>query len=33
MTRQTNIHERSSIFLGCKRDVERVMALYAQQKK
>ncbi|GAB9471673.1 hypothetical protein Gpo141_00008876 [Globisporangium polare] len=28
----THIHERSSIFLGCKRDVNRVLELYAQHK-
>ncbi|TMW57173.1 hypothetical protein Poli38472_003098 [Pythium oligandrum] len=28
----TNIHERSPIFLGCARDVNRVIELYAQSK-
>ncbi|KDO33127.1 fructose-1,6-bisphosphatase [Saprolegnia parasitica CBS 223.65] len=28
----THIHERTGIFLGCKRDVNRILALYAQQK-
>ncbi|DAZ96360.1 TPA: hypothetical protein N0F65_008010 [Lagenidium giganteum] len=28
----TDIHQRSSIFLGCKRDVERVIELYARHK-
>ncbi|GLD96335.1 hypothetical protein PINS_up005018 [Pythium insidiosum] len=28
----TDIHQRSSIFLGCERDVKRVLELYAQHK-
>lgn len=28
----TDIHGRSSIFLGCKRDVERVIQLYKELK-
>jgi hypothetical protein len=27
---QTHIHQRSPIFLGCKRDVERVIELYKE---
>lgn len=27
---QTDIHQRSPIFLGCKRDVQRVIELYKQ---
>jgi fructose-1,6-bisphosphatase I len=26
----TSIHQRSPIFLGCKRDVERITGLYQQ---
>ncbi|RHZ22847.1 hypothetical protein DYB31_006237 [Aphanomyces astaci] len=26
----TSIHERSPIFLGCKRDVNRILELYGQ---
>jgi fructose-1,6-bisphosphatase len=29
---QTDIHQRSAIFLGCKRDVQRVIDLYEAYK-